>query len=48
MVKTLIITSCTGEKKHKPENQLYQNDFYDKKTLSLKEKELSEYGEKAV
>ena len=47
MVKTLIITSCTGEKKHKPENQLYQNDFYDKKALSHKEQELSEYREKA-
>ena len=47
MVKVLIITSCTGEKKHKPENQLYQNDFYDKKILSNKEQELSEYREKA-
>ncbi len=43
MIKTLIITSCTGEKKFHPENQLVQDDFIDKSKLKLREKELKEY-----
>lgn len=43
MVKTLVITSCTGEKLFKPENQLLLNDFKDKETLKLKEETLYEY-----
>ncbi|WP_199242554.1 tRNA-guanine transglycosylase DpdA [Desulfosporosinus fructosivorans] len=41
--KTLIITSCTGEKKFKPENQLLQADFQACDNLSIKEKQLEEY-----
>jgi hypothetical protein len=42
-IKTLIITSCTGEKKFKPENQLIQNDFETHETLIKREKDLEEY-----
>jgi hypothetical protein len=42
-VKTLIITSCTGDKKFKPENELLQHDFESNETLSKREKELEEY-----
>lgn len=41
--KTLIITSCTGEKKYKPENQLLQDDFCDSNSLSTREEQLKEY-----
>lgn len=47
MVKTLVITSCTGEKLYKPENQLLLSDFKDKETLKLKEEGLIEYKSKA-
>lgn len=47
MVKTLVITSCTGEKRYKPENQLLLSDFKDKETLKLKEEGLIEYKSKA-
>lgn len=40
MLKTLIITSCTGEKRNKPNNQLVQSDFLNKDILSLRENEL--------
>lgn len=43
MVRTLVITSCTGEKLYKPENQLLLNDFKDKKILKIKEENLSFY-----
>lgn len=43
MIKTLIVTSCTGEKKFHPENQLIQGDFEDKEKLKLREKELKEF-----
>ncbi|MDF9759788.1 hypothetical protein OKW24_001561 [Peribacillus simplex] len=43
ILKTLIITSCTGEKRFKPENELIQDDFKTNETLSKREKELEEY-----
>ena len=43
MHNILIITSCTGEKKFHPDNQLLQTDFEDASLLSSKEKELSQY-----
>lgn len=42
-MKTLVITSCTGEKRWKPENQLVQEDFKNKKILACREKELSHF-----
>ena len=42
-MNTLIITSCTGKKKEKPDNQLTQKDFMDGKLLIKREKELKEY-----
>lgn len=41
-MKTLIITSCTGEKKYHPDNQLVQSDFENKDTLPARESELRE------
>lgn len=41
--KTLIITSCTGEKKFKPESHLLLDDFQDSNNLNIKEKQLKEY-----
>ncbi|MEC1071403.1 tRNA-guanine transglycosylase DpdA [Priestia megaterium] len=46
-VRTLIITSCTGEKKFKPENELVQRDFESNEILSNREKELEEYSTNA-
>ncbi len=43
MLKTLVITSCTGEKLYHPENQLVQADFTDSELLAKREAELSEY-----
>ena len=43
MLKTLVITSCTGEKLYHPDNQLIQSDFMDLNQLRMREKELSEY-----
>ncbi|WP_312474729.1 tRNA-guanine transglycosylase DpdA [Neobacillus sp.] len=43
MVRTLVITSCTGEKLFKPENQLLLSDFRDKESLKNKEENLHEY-----
>lgn len=43
MLKLLVVTSCTGEKKYHPENQLVQDDFADKAHLAKREKELAEY-----
>ena len=42
-MKTLVITSCTGEKKFHPENQLIQADFENMDTLHMREAELAEY-----
>jgi Queuine tRNA-ribosyltransferase len=41
--RILIITSCTGEKRYKPDNQLVMSDFQDPKKLKLREKELKEF-----
>lgn len=43
MLRTLVITSCTGEKVFKPENQLIQNDFFDKANIEEKEEILHEF-----
>lgn len=43
MLRTLVITSCTGEKLYKPENQLLISDFKDQENLIIKEKELREF-----
>lgn len=43
MLKTLVITSCTGEKIFHPDNQLVQEDFLDSERLAKREAELSEY-----
>jgi hypothetical protein len=42
-IKTLVITSCTGEKKFKPENELLQHDFVTVEKRSNRENELEEY-----
>ena len=42
-VRTLIITSCTGEKRFKLPNQLIQSDFLDKQKLIMRENELDLY-----
>jgi len=44
-MKILIITSCTGEKKYKPDNQLTYADFQkiDTETFKHREKELVDY-----
>lgn len=47
MLKTLVITSCTGEKKYHPDNQLLQEDFINGE-LKKKEEELNEYKCKAA
>ncbi|MBQ4899865.1 queuine/other tRNA-ribosyltransferase [Paenibacillus sp. Marseille-P2973] len=41
--RILVVTSCTGEKRHKPENQLVLEDFKDLATLKHREEELKEY-----
>ena len=43
MIKTLVITSCTGEKLYHPDNQLVQSDFQDRNTLQAREQELQEF-----
>lgn len=42
-LRTLIITSCTGEKYHKHKNQLLQEDFTNPEHLIVREQELSAY-----
>ena len=42
-LKTLVITSCTGEKRFHPDNQLVQDDFLDIHRLAQREKELEQY-----
>ena len=42
-MRVLVITSCTGEKKYHPGNQLVQDDFTDKEHLAIREKELAEF-----
>ncbi|MCY6493399.1 tRNA-guanine transglycosylase DpdA [Leptolyngbya sp. GGD] len=41
--RVLIITSCTGEKRFKPESQLAQGDFVQVARLRKREKQLSEF-----
>lgn len=41
--RVLVITSCTGEKRFKPKNQLKQKDFQDLNLLCQREDELQEY-----
>lgn len=43
MLKTLVITSCTGSKQYQPENQLIQADFMDPVSLASRERELAPY-----
>ena len=43
MLKILVITSCTGEKKFSPANQLVQDDFRNEKTLKARERELKDF-----
>jgi hypothetical protein len=43
MIKILVITSCTGEKKSNPNNKLTINDFRSIELLKLREKELKDY-----
>lgn len=42
-LRTLIITSCTGEKRFKPTNQLTLEDFKDEARLQSRSSELSEF-----
>lgn len=42
-IRVLVITSCTGEKVHKPECELLQEDFKDKDRLKRREKELASF-----
>jgi len=48
MRKVLVITSCTGEKKYHPENQLVQADFQNKEKLQKRESELADFACKAA
>lgn len=41
--RVLVITSCTGEKKFKPENQLIQDDFKELARFAAREEELKPY-----
>jgi Queuine tRNA-ribosyltransferase len=41
--RILVITSCTGEKLHKPEHQLIQNDFCSKSQLQKRERSLQKF-----
>lgn len=42
-MRILVVTSCTGEKKYHPENQLTQEDFASTDTLQSRERELCDY-----
>ena len=41
--RTLVVTSCTGKKKFKPDNQLKQEDFLDRSLLQSRTQELARY-----
>ncbi|MFB6275585.1 MAG: DUF6884 domain-containing protein, partial [Halothece sp.] len=41
--RILVITSCTGEKRQKPINQLIQSDFYETEQLKSREEELADF-----
>ncbi|SDE92327.1 Queuine tRNA-ribosyltransferase [Fontibacillus panacisegetis] len=45
--RILVVTSCTGEKLHKPINQLVFDDFKNKEVLRRREEELLEFKERA-
>jgi len=45
--RVLVVTSCTGQKLHHPENQLTIKDFEDKETLLARTNELLAYQETA-
>ena len=47
-MKILVISSCSGNKKHKPANQLQQEDFISPKRLRQRTEELSSYKEPAA
>lgn len=38
--RILVVTSCTGEKVFKPENQLFFEDFQDEHILQRREKRI--------
>ena len=42
-MKVLVITSCTGRKKHKPPNQLNYEDFASPKCLHRRTAELKDF-----
>jgi hypothetical protein len=42
-IRTLIVTSCTGEKRYKPTNQLRLEDFQDSTRLQSRSHELAEF-----
>lgn len=46
--RVLIVTSCTGEKRFKPTNQLRLEDFQDKARLKFREAELAEFAQSAA
>jgi hypothetical protein len=45
--RILVVTSCTGEKLYKPENQLVINDFLDDERRKNREEELADFKEEA-
>lgn len=45
--RILVVTSCTGEKLHKPDNQLVLDDFKYIEKLVKRERELAAYQERA-
>lgn len=45
--RILVVTSCTGEKKHKPDNELVLEDFKDEEVLNRRTLELAYYQEPA-
>ena len=42
--RVLVVTSCTGEKRSKPENQLTLEDFKDSARLQKRHEELAQFG----
>ena len=47
-MKILVITSCTGWKKHKPQNQLKYEDFASPERLCQRTEELKDFKEPAA
>ncbi|WP_199328596.1 tRNA-guanine transglycosylase DpdA [Anabaena azotica] len=48
MIRTLIITSCTGEKRHQVSNQLTINDFKEPSKINDRSEELSQFRQPAA